>query len=117
MSQSTILILLPQTAYDGGGTANIYTVTGNSQPAAAYYLGNQDLQTVNYKLTHVTGNLVIEATLASSPTSNDWFDVFKLECANTTTSLYENIDGNFVYMRAKIEDFADGVVNFIKLSY
>ena len=44
MSQTTTLILLPQTTYDGGGTANVYTVVGNSQPAAAYYLGNRDLQ-------------------------------------------------------------------------
>lgn len=117
MSQSVTLILLPQTTYDGGGTANIYTVTGNSQPAAAYYLGNQDLQTINYRLTEVTGNLVIEATLASSPSNDDWFSVFELECANSTSSSYTNIDGNFVYMRAKIEDFAHGIVQFVKLSY
>jgi hypothetical protein len=117
MSQSVTLILFPQTTYDGGGTANVYSLTGNSQPAAAYYLGNQDLQTVNYKLTEVTGNIVIQATLAASPSEDDWFEVFKTECANTTTSTYTNIDGNFVYMRAKIEDFAHGVVQFIKLSY
>lgn len=117
MSQSVTLILLPATTYDGGGTANVYTLTGNAQPAAAYYLGNQDLQTVNYKTTEVTGNIVIEATLAASPTNDDWFEVYKAECANTTTSTYTNIDGNFVYLRAKIEDFAHGVVQFVKLSY
>lgn len=117
MSQSVTLILFPQTTYNGGGTANVYTLTGNSVPAAAYYLGNQDLQTVNYRLTEVTANLVIEATLASSPTEDDWFRVFEVECANTTTSTYTNIDGNFVYMRAKIEDFSQGIVQFVKLSY
>jgi hypothetical protein len=117
MSQSTTLILFPQTTYNGGGTANVYSLTGNSVPAAAYYLGNQDLQTVNYKLTDVTANLVIEATLASSPSDDDWFRVFEVECANTTISSYTNIDGNFVYMRAKIEDFSQGIVQFVKLSY
>ena len=67
MSQTSTLILLPQTTYDGGGTANVYTVTGNTQPAAAYYLGNQDLQTISYSFTNVTGNLEIEATLATDP--------------------------------------------------
>jgi len=122
MSESTTLILLPQTAYDGGGTANIYTVTGESRPAAAYYLGNKDLQTVAIKLTQCTGNIVIEASLAATPTQSDWFKVYEYEANNDSptsgnVSLYTNIEGNFVYMRAKIVDFSNGIVNYIKLSY
>jgi hypothetical protein len=122
MSQTTTLILLPQTTYNGGGTANIYTVTGNTQPAAAYYLGNQDLQTISYSFTNVTGNLEIEATLASSPTSGDWFKVYELEAdnnsnTNSTLTSYQNITGNFVYIRAKVADFANGVVQYVKITY
>jgi hypothetical protein len=122
MSQTTTLILLPQTTYNGGGTANIYTVTGNAQPAAAYYLGNQDLQTLSYSFTNVTGNLEIEATLASEPGSGDWFKVYEVEAdnnsnTNSTITQYQNITGNFVYMRAKIKDFANGVVQYVKLTY
>ena len=29
----------------------------------------------------------------------------------------DNITGNFVYMRAKIKDFANGVVQYVKLTY
>ena len=120
MSQTTTLILLPQTTYDGGGNANVYTVVGNSQPAAAYYLGNRDLQTININLTQVTGNIVIEASLATTPTSTDWFKVYELVAdgnANSNASTYTNIEGSYVYMRAKVEDFSQGVVNFVKLSY
>lgn len=128
MSQSTILVLLPQTSYVNSGTANTYTVVGNSQPAAAYYLGNRDLQTVNLSLTNCTGNIVIEASLNGNVLNADWFQVFELEAnANATpnsapqlasnASMYTNIEGNFVYMRAKIVDFAGGTVNFVKLSY
>ena len=128
MSQTTTLILLPETAYVNPGNNASYTVTGNSQPAAAYYLGNRDLQTVNTKLSNVTGNIVIEATLATTPTSTDWFNVYTLEAnvnaaANSApkiasnTSSYTNIEGNFVYIRAKIEDFAAGTLSFVKLSY
>ena len=128
MSQATILVLLPQTTYNGGGTANVYTVVGNAQPAAAYYLGNEDLQTVNIKLTECSANIVIEATLNSNVSSAEWFKVYELVAnANSATgsdtfdasnaSIYTNIEGNFVYMRAKIVDFAGGVVNFVKLSY
>ena len=128
MSQATTLILFPQTTYLNPGNGAPYTVTSNSQPAAAYYLGNRDLQTVQYSLTNCTGNLVIEASLASTPTSTDWFRVYELEAnANATANsapqiasnaiAYTNIEGNFVYIRAKIEDFQGGVVNFVKVSY
>lgn len=118
MSQQTTLILFPQTAYNGGGTANVYSLTSNAQPAAAYYLGNEDLQTVNIKTTNFSGNIVIEATLSANSSTNEYFEVYKLaDCANANISTYTNIEGNFVYMRAKIEDFQFGVVNFVKLSY
>jgi hypothetical protein len=128
MSQTTTLILLPQTTYNGGGTANIYKVSGNTQPAAAYYLGNQDLQTISYSFTNVTGTLEIEATLASAPSEGDWFKVYDLVAnanapANSAplvasnASIYTNINGNFVFLRAKVKDFNGGIVNFVKLSY
>ena len=128
MSQTTTLILLPQTTYINPGNGAHYTVIGNSQPAAAYYLGNKDLQTVNISLTNCTGNITIEASLATTPGSGDWFKVYELEAnANAASNsapqiasnaaVYTNIDGNFVYMRAKVVDFQGGVVNFTKLSY
>lgn len=128
MSQVTTLILLPQTTYRNPGNGAPYTVTGETQPAAAYYLGNQDLQTVNIGLTQCSGNIVIEATLAAPPSETDWFKVYELEAnANATANsdpdlasnarIYTNIEGNFVYMRAKVEDFQGGIVNYIKLSY
>lgn len=128
MSQTTTLIMLPQTSYVNPGNSAPYTVTGNSQPGASYYLGNRDLQTVNYKLSGVTGNIVIEASLATTPTNNDWFKVHEVVAnANATpnsapqlasnASAYTNVEGNFVFLRAKVEDFQGGIVQFIKLSY
>lgn len=128
MSQSTVLILLPQTTYLNPGNGAPYTVTGNTQPAAAYYLANKDLQTVQYSLTNVTGNILIQASLSTAPLDTDWFQVYLLEAnANAATdspeqlasnaTSYTNIDGNFVYIRAKIQDFQGGVVNFVKVSY
>ena len=98
-------------------------MTGEAQPAAAYYLGNQDLQTLSYNFTEVTGNLVIEASLASTPAvEGDWFKVWETTANNSAnlnanTSAYTNLTGNFTYMRAKIEDFNHGVVQFVKISY
>lgn len=117
MSQATTLILLPQTAYQNPGNGAPYTVVSNAQPAAAYYLGNQDLQTVNFSLTNVTGNIIIEATLASNSENADWFKVYEFEAITSNVNTYTNIDGNFVYVRAKVEDFDNGTINFIKISY
>lgn len=128
MSQATTLILLPETSYVNPGNGAPYTVTGNTQPAAAYYLGNKDLQTVNTKLSNCTGNIIIEASLATTPGVNDWFKVNELVAnanavANSepqlasNASVYTNIQGNFVFMRAKIENFEGGTVQFVKLSY
>jgi hypothetical protein len=128
MAQSTTLNLLPQTAYVNPGNGAPYTVTSNSQPGAGYYLGNRDLQTVNISLTSCVGNIVIEATLATTPNDIDWFKVYELEAnafapANSApqiasnASMYTNVEGNFVYLRAKVVGFQNGAVDFIKLSY
>ena len=117
MSQSTILALLPQTVYNNDGTSQPYDVTGNAQPAAAYYLGNQDLQTLSYNFSEVTGNLVIEAALSNPPSDDDWFKIFETTAnnaanVNSNASSYTNITGNFVFLRAKINDFQNGTVQY-----
>ena len=122
MSQSTNLTLLPGTVYKNDGTSQAYDVTGDTVQAASYYQGNQDLQTVSFSFSEVTGNLVIEGTLASTPSDDDWFKVYEVSAnnsANTNANLksFTNLTGNFVYMRAKINDFNHGVVNFVKVSY
>ena len=128
MSQTTTLILLPETTYVNPGNGASYTVTGNSQPAAGFYIGHKSLQTVNVKLTDVTGNILVQATLASTPVDADWFTVYSLQ-ANaeapaksasllaSDANLFTNIEGNFVSIRAQVNDFKNGTVNYIKLSY
>lgn len=115
------------------GAVDSYAVVGDKVPAASYYLGNKALQTVNIKVTGFTGKIIIEASLATTPSvglaePSDWFTVHTVTAnaqgvagtvealaSNTNTSV--NINGNFVWMRARLENFAEGVVNWIKLSY
>ena len=129
MSQTTTLILLPQTAWSATvDNGNAYTVVGDEQPAASYIITPRALQTVNINLTEVNGNIIIQATLATTPGEGDWFKVYELEAnANAASnsapleasnaSTYTNITGNFVYLRAKMVDFNSGGINFVKLSY
>jgi hypothetical protein len=116
MAQATTLILLPQTV--GGGNNNL--IRGTRQPAAAYYLANKDLQTVSWNVTSVTGLLTIQATIAEDPSANndsDWFTVYQTSFDNTTENGYTNLDGNFVWIRAKLAGFTGGVVQNIRVSY
>jgi len=115
MAQATTEILFPQTAYT---TQSL--VRGSKKPAAAYYLGNADLQTITWNITALTGTIVIQATLASDPaetTDNDWFTVHTLICNNLSQISYTNITGNFVWIRAKIQGWTQGVINNIKVTY
>jgi hypothetical protein len=122
--------MLPQTAHVlANGT---YDVVGNKVAAASYYIGCKSMQTVNINVTNLTANLVLQASLTTDPSANlvstDWFDVYTLE-ANTSVSasaaaqsaanasMAMNIEGNYVWMRAKIDDFSSGIVNWVKLSY
>lgn len=131
MSQTTTLVILPQTTYSASAAAP-YNVTGNAVAGASYYLGCKCLQTVNINTTDFTGNLSIQASLATTPgntfSSSDWFEVYRVEAdynalagtpqqlaANTNVGV--NVDGNFVWMRATVENLAHGVINWVKVSY
>lgn len=116
MAQSTTLILFPQTSFSGSNNL----IRGDKKQAASYYLGNADLQTVTWNLTNVNGTLAIQASIATDPTEtddNDWFTVFTLPCTNLTQTGYTNINGNFVWIRAKISSFTQGVIQNVKVSY
>jgi hypothetical protein len=129
MSQTTTLVLLPQTTWNGNvSNVQIYDVVGLKNPAGSYYVGSKDLQTINVNQVGLTGNIIVQATLATLPVDTDWFQVYKLEAnagapANTepnfNSSINEavNIEGNFVWMRAIIQDFNGGILQYVKLSY
>jgi hypothetical protein len=123
MSQSTTLILIPQTAFNPGGN-NVppnTTVTGNTFPAASYYLSSQDLQTVTWAITNFKGTITIQASLADTPTTNnDWFTAMNVvynDPAGTTINSFNNVTGNYVWIRGVINNFTQGVVQHVKVSY
>lgn len=131
MSGATTLVLLPQTIKNLTATTP-YNVTGNAVAGASYYLGCHPLQTLNINTTNFTGNLTVQASLVTEPgntfASTDWFEVYRLVAnhnapngtpeqlaANTNSGV--NIDGNYVWLRARIENFDNGQVNWVKVSY
>jgi hypothetical protein len=113
MSQATVAILLPQTAYNG-----VDTITGNAIHAASYYLSSQNLQTLSWSVTNFTGNITINASLADTPGANDWFVAYAFPAYNNITKVnYYNLYGNFVWLQVNINNFVQGQVDNIKVSY
>lgn len=113
MAQNTVLQLLPQTAFNGSNQ----TVLGSKQPAAGYYLANKDLQTLSWSITNATGYLVIKASLATDPGNDDWFTVQTITFTSLSQNSYMNIVGNYVWIKADLISFTQGVVNHVKVSY
>ena len=116
MAQATTLPLLSQLSYNDGSVVGS-AFTGQRQQAASFYLGNKDLQTVTWSLTGVSATIQIQATLAENPGNNDWFTVYNLVVSNSSQMSFTNVQGNFVYIRARIQNFTAGVIQNIKVSY
>lgn len=93
------------------------------------YYGNTDgLHTITYTVTpNFSGQLSMQATLATAPTEQDWFTVtnsvvtyqFPIVPASTTTN-YVNFTGNFVWIRAHVarsSNVPNGSVQFINYNH
>lgn len=113
MAQTTTQILLPQTPYTQADP-NVY---GDKKEAAGYYIANKNLQTLTWNLTNVTGTVLVQASLATDPQESDWFAVYSLPCNGLTQTSFYNLTGNFVWIRAAVINFTQGVVQYIKVSY
>ena len=115
MAQTTTLILLPQTIWTSGTSA----ASGTAQKAAGYYLGNKNLQTVTWDFTSVNCTMIIQASLATTPSSdNDWFNVYVKNTGGILTERsFTNITGNFTWIRCIVNPFEQGVIQSVKVSY
>ena len=117
-------------------TENILTATVHGQPsgnydgssqdwfsdpvqAAEYYRGRGGLQTVTFSLNQFVGRIVLQATLDTEPEGASWFNIYTIGDAVTPLTDYhpESILGNFVWIRANIQLFEAGTINFITVTY
>jgi hypothetical protein len=121
--KTTTLQLLPTTTYgtpSGNYDGSSLDFNGVDQKAADYYGGFGELQTIAIFLTSFQGRIKIQATLESVPaTDEDWFKVYEFDTtASTTTNNFStNITGNFTWIRARVEDFEQGTINKVTMSY
>jgi hypothetical protein len=113
-SYTTVNLLLntvygtPSGNYDGT-SPDFY---GNSTPAANYYAGQGNLQTLTYLLDGFTGMVTVQATLENDTPQAAWFDVDTYGDGVTpvTETHSATVIGNFAHLRAHITEFASGNV-------
>jgi hypothetical protein len=128
------VIILSATTYGSDST-----VTGEAFKGDGYYGRSDGFHTVAWNLTGFTGTIKIQGSLATSPGSNDWFDVrlgsgtvgglgvdttgavssasiMSQSYTTATTVNSYNFTGNIVWVRAVITDFAAGTVNSIYMN-
>jgi hypothetical protein len=121
--KTTTLQLLPTTTYgtpSGNYDGSSGDWSGENQQAANYYGGFGDLQTVAFFLNGFQGRIRVEASLETLPVADsEWFLVYNFDTTSepTTNNFSVNINGNFTWMRANVEDFSQGTITKLMLSY
>lgn len=116
MAQTTIVNLLTQTAHPGPDSTSV-NIQGEKQQAAAYYLANRDLQTITWHFSGTfQGICKIQASLENDPGESDWFDVYTPDTSSELDG-YHNLTGNFVWLRAIVNDWTQGTIQLVTASY
>lgn len=122
--KTTTVQLLPTTTYgtpSGNYDGSSLDFSGDDQKAADYYGGFGGLQTVAFFLVGFQGRIRIEASLESTPSSDeDWFQVSEVDntdSTSTTANFSRNITGNFTWLRARVTDFEAGTITKLTMSY
>jgi hypothetical protein len=121
--KTTTLQLLPTTTYgtpSGNYDGSSEDWAGDLQQAANYYGGFGDLQTVAFYLLNFQGLIRIQATLDQNPVNDaSWFEVESFDSVGSTATINfsRNITGNFVWIRARVENFSAGTITKLALSY
>ena len=95
-------------------------VTGNAVIGASYY-GNKvnGIQTATINTTGFVGNIKLQATLYTLAEQAQWFDVDMIDASASplTGTTAVTLIGNFVWVRARVEDFSAGTVNTATLTF
>lgn len=97
--------------YDGSSQDWI----SDAVPAANYYSGNGNIQTIYYNLSSFVGIIIIEATLNDLPDQASWFEISRRGDGTTpiTGMTTETVTGNFSWTRARVLGFDGGTITSV----
>jgi hypothetical protein len=122
MNSYTTVTLLPETIYgtaSGNYDGSSQEFYGNAVPAANYYNGQGNLQTIAYQLTSVVAVITVQATLQDTLEQAAWFDIDQYGDGNTDITDYRPVSviGNFAYLRVRVTQFDQGIINAVTAAY
>jgi hypothetical protein len=132
-NSDTVSVSYPNT----GTTALIYT--SERIKGDGYFGGSDGVHTVFWSVAEFVGTIEIQGTLASEPGDSDWTSVrltepgtkFYIDTTGlvtdagvdstryvfeTTANKSYNFTGNFVWLRGRISEFEQGVMNGISIN-
>tara|TARA_E500000081_G_scaffold118942_1_gene122980 strand:- start:614 stop:955 length:342 start_codon:yes stop_codon:yes gene_type:complete len=98
------------------GDSTSVTVNGSHFKGDGYYGRSDGLHTVQYDYTGFRGEMKIEATLATTPTDSDWFQVDSVNLTGQTGTSISNFTGNYIWLKATVV-YTDGTVNSIVMNH
>lgn len=108
---ATVAVVYPNTA------TTTLTYVSEKAKGDGYFGSSDGLHTVMYAASSAfVGTITMQATLATEPTSSDWFNVAgttstytALNIRSTSTVDAYNFTGNFVWVRGKVQINAGSV--------
>lgn len=109
---------------DHPGDSTVETFLSDKYKGDGYYGRSDGFHTVQYNLDGFIGTIYIQATLAVDPVDSDWFKVDSTEHTSViadgdsgNNAFIYNFTGNYVWVRAVIENWTDGAVASIFLNH
>jgi hypothetical protein len=109
------IILIPSSTFVGEETPS--TLTSDKVKGDGYFGFSDGLHTVGYFVSDFVGIIQMQATLAQTPTEDDWFNVDDTSCGDgaeaISTATYKNFSGNFVWVRANVTSWSSGTITKI----
>lgn len=97
-------------------------LVGNKFQGDGYYGRSDGLHTVQYSVNGFLGTINLQGSLAINPSDEDWFTVYSETHTidndeGFTGSKIINFTGNYVWIRAFINNWTDGTIISIKLNH
>jgi hypothetical protein len=122
MTTTTTQTLLANTVYgqaSGNYDGSSQLFYSNAVPAANYYNGLGNIQTLFYDLDGFVGVITVQATLNEVSSAAQWFDISERGDGITPDTGYTSstVTGNFVWLRAQVEGFDGGTITEVKAVY
>ena len=106
----------PSGNYDGSSQ----DWSSDAVQAADYYRGRGSIQTVAIHVTGFEGLIRIQATMDAEPDQATWFDTYVYGDGSTIPLTDHNVNaiiGNFVWLRASVQGFSGGTIDFVTVTY